>query len=64
MDLDKAVHFSLNLASAVHKVYQRNILGRQIFFYLMLLKFNVYPPFAISVNSLICLNCCHELFTY
>ena len=45
MDPDNAQHFSLNLASAVGKVYQRNILSRQ---YLMLLKFNVYPRFAIS----------------
>ena len=31
MDPDNAKHFSLNLASAVDKVYQRNILSRQIF---------------------------------
>ena len=31
MDPDNAEHFSLNLASAVDKVYQRNILSRQIF---------------------------------
>ena len=31
MDPDNAHHFSLNLASAVDKVYQRNILSRQIF---------------------------------
>ena len=31
MDPDNAQHFSLNLASAVDKVYQRIILGRQIF---------------------------------
>ena len=31
MDPDNAQHFSLNLASAVDKVYQRNILSRQIF---------------------------------
>ena len=31
MDPDNAQHFSLKLASAVDKVYQRNILGRQIF---------------------------------
>ena len=31
MGPDNAQHFSLNLASAVDKVYQRNILGRQIF---------------------------------
>ena len=31
MDPDNAQHFSLNLASAVDKVYQRNILNRQIF---------------------------------
>ena len=29
MDPDNAQHFSLNLAPAVDKVYQRNILGRQ-----------------------------------
>ena len=31
MDLDYAQHFSLNLASAVDKVYQQNILSRQTF---------------------------------
>ena len=31
MDPDNAQHFSLNLASAVEKVYQRNILNTQIF---------------------------------
>ena len=31
MDPDNAQHFSLNLASAVDKVYQQNILSRQIF---------------------------------
>ena len=31
MNPDNAQHFSLNLASAVDKVYQRNILSRQIF---------------------------------
>ena len=31
MDPDNAQHFSLNLASAADKVYQRNILSRQIF---------------------------------
>ena len=31
MDPANAQHFSLNLASAVDKVYQRNILSRQIF---------------------------------
>ena len=31
MDPDNAQHFSLNSASAVDKVYQRNILSRQIF---------------------------------
>ena len=30
-DQDNAQHFSLNLASAFDKVYQRNILSRQIF---------------------------------
>ena len=40
MDPDNAQHFSLNLALAADKVYQRNILSRQIF---DALKFNVYP---------------------
>ena len=31
MDPDNAQHFSLNFALAVDKVYQRNILSRQIF---------------------------------
>ena len=31
MDPDNAQHFSQNLASAVDKVYQRNILSIQIF---------------------------------
>ena len=31
MDPDNAQHFTLNLASAVDKVYQQNILSRQIF---------------------------------
>ena len=31
MDPDNAQQFSLNLASAVDKVYQRNILSSQIF---------------------------------
>ena len=31
MDPDNAQHLSLNFASAVEKVYQRNILSRQIF---------------------------------
>ena len=31
MDPDNAQRFSLNLASAVDKVYQQNILSRQIF---------------------------------
>ena len=31
MDPDNAQHFSLNLASAVEKVNQQNILSRQIF---------------------------------
>ena len=31
MDPDNAQHLSLNLASAVDKVYQRNILSRQMF---------------------------------
>ena len=30
MDPDNAQHFSLNLASAIDKVYQQNILSRQI----------------------------------
>ena len=45
MDPDIAQHFSLNLASAVDKIYQRNILSRQIF---DTLEVNVYPRFAIS----------------
>ena len=32
MDPDNAQHFILNLASAVDKVYQRNILSRQIYY--------------------------------
>ena len=31
MDPDNALHLSLYFASAVDKVYQRNILSRQIF---------------------------------
>ena len=31
MDPDNAQHFSLDLALAVYKVYQRNILSRQVF---------------------------------
>ena len=31
MDPDNAQHFSLNLALAVDKIYQRNILSSQIF---------------------------------
>ena len=31
MDPDNAQHISLNLASAVDKVYQQNIVSRQIF---------------------------------
>ena len=31
MDPDNAQYFSLNLAPAVDKVYQRNLLSRQIF---------------------------------
>ena len=31
MDPDNAQYFSLNLATAVDKVYQRSILSRQIF---------------------------------
>ena len=42
MDPDNAQHFSLNLASAVDTVYQRNILSRQISDAL------VYPWFTIS----------------
>ena len=41
MGPDNAQHFSLNLASAVDKVFQRNS-------FVMLFKFNVYPRFAIS----------------
>ena len=32
MDPDNAQHFSMNLASAIDKVYQQNILSRQIFY--------------------------------
>ena len=45
MDPNNAQHVSLNLASAVDKVYQQYILSRQIF---DALEFNVYPRFAIS----------------
>ena len=31
MDPENAQHFCLNLAAAVDKVYQRNILSRQLF---------------------------------
>ena len=41
MEPDNAQHFSLNLALAVDKVYQRNNLRGQIFDAL-------YPQFAIS----------------
>ena len=42
---DNAKHFSLNLALAVDKVYQRISKSGK---YLMLLKFNVYSRFTIS----------------
>ena len=45
MDPDNAQHFSLNLASAVDKVISKMSEAGK---YLMLLKFNVYPLFAIS----------------
>ena len=32
MDPDNAQHFSMDLALAVDKVYQQNILSRQIFY--------------------------------
>ena len=41
---DSDQHFCLNLASAVDKAYLFSLAGK----YLMLLKFNVYPRFAIS----------------
>ena len=62
MDPDNAQHFNLNLASAVDKVYQQNILSRQIF---DALDYLMYFPYSLFlVNSLICLNCRHKLFTY
>ena len=54
MGPDSAQHFSLNLASAVDKVYQRNILSRQIFDALEILMY--IPDSLFLVNSLICLN--------
>ena len=44
MDPDNAQHFSLNLASAVTNDHEISKAGK----YLMLLKFNVCPRFAIS----------------
>ena len=61
MDPDNAQHFSLNLASAVDKVYQRNILSRQIFDALEVLCIS---SIRYLVYSLICLNCRNKVFTY
>ena len=48
MDPDNAQHFSLNLASAVDKVYQLNILSRQIFDVLVcLFDLILYVPSTI-----------------
>ena len=63
MDPNNAQHFSLNLASAVDKVYQRNILSRQIFDDLEVYIVMYIPDLLFLVNSLICLNCRHKLFT-
>ena len=63
MDPNNAQHFSLNLASAVDKVYQRNILSRQIFDDLEVYIVMYIPDSLFLVNSLICLNCRHKLFT-
>ena len=61
MDPENAQHFSLNLASAVDKVYQLHILAGK---YLMLFNLMYIPDSLFLVNSLICLNCRHKLFTY
>ena len=52
---DSSQQFSLNLASAVDKVYQRNILSRQIFDAFLSLIYILDSLFL--VNSLICVNC-------
>ena len=59
---DSAQHFSLSLASAVDKVYPQNILSWQIFDAFLSLMY--IPDSLFLVNSLICLNCRHKLFTY
>ena len=45
MNPDNAQHFNLNLLLAIDKVYQRNILSRQIF---DALEVECISPFAIS----------------
>ena len=59
MDPDNAQHFSLNLASAVDKVYQQS----NIWCSLSLIYIYI-PDSLFLINSLICLNCRHKLFTY
>ena len=63
MDPDNAQHFNLNVPSAVDKVNQRNILSRQIFDDLEVDIVMYIPDSLFLVNSLICLNCRHKLFT-
>ena len=60
MDPDNAQHFSLNLASAYDKVYQRN---RQIFDALEVKCISLIDSIFLVI-SLICLNCRHKLYTY
>ena len=55
MDPDNAQHFSLNLASAVDKVYQRNIL-RQIFYALEVYKLNDCRVVSCVLSSDFILN--------
>ena len=50
MDLDNAQPFSLNLPSAVDKVYQRNILSRQTFDALEV--YCISPSFCLLSNLL------------
>ena len=49
--------YSLNLDTAMDKIYQRNSFSRQLCDALI-------PDLLFLVNSLICLNCHHKLFTY
>ena len=63
MDPDNAQHFNLNVPLAVDKVNQRNILSRQIFDDLEVYIVMYIPDSLFLVNSLICLNCHHKLFT-